>query len=280
MGSTLVVWNHSGHNLAVLEKAAGLLTLVDEKATVVTFVNDLPEDALQNSSQMSKLEDEVYKYLGKSKVDECLFVRGNKAEWILKYCENNDVDLVLKPWDRNHSSFFTHTDWELIRHLNTDLLLAKTNKWKGYKRILAATHVKPGSEKYDELNRLVLLKANYLDSDPSTELHVVSCIPMNRAVLDFDIIEQIEVEQKHSDEYRHEFQKYLEESTVHVDKLHIKAGITENVISQVVADESIDLTVMGSRGKKGLGKLYLGNTAERILKNIRSDVLIIRKPRD
>lgn len=277
MGSILVVWNHSGHNLAVLEKAAGLLKMVDEQAVVVTFVNDLPNEALQSSAQMSELESEVYRNLGRSFVSECLFVRGDKAQWIENYCEQNDVDLVLKPWDRNEGAFFTHTDWQLIRHLKTDLLLAKTNKWHGYKKILAATRLKPGVSKYEALNRQVLLKANYWDSGPSNELHVVACIPMNRAVLDFDITEQIEVEQKHYDEYLHEFQKYLDESSIRIDKLHIKAGIAERVISQVAVDESIDLTVIGSRGKHGLGAVLLGNTAERILKNLRSDILIVRK---
>ena len=43
-------------------------------------------------------------------------------------------------------------------------------------------------------------------------------------------------------------------------------GAAESVILKVIADESADLVVMGTHARKGLGHMFLGSIAERVLR--------------
>lgn len=278
METILVVWNHSGHNINVLHKAAGLLKKMDQKAVVVTFINDLTDETTVNSNQIADIENEVYEIIGKSLISEFLFARGDKADWIVDYCEANNIGLVLKPWDRTSSKFFTNTDWQLIRHLNTDLLLAKSEKWHGYRKVLAAINIKSSESSSQNINKLVLNKANYWESGDNSELHVVYCIPMNPATLSLDIKSPVEKEHEFKASCQREIDGLLAENSLFANKVHVFAGTPEQVISNVANSEKVDLIVIGSRGKRGIGTIISGNTSERILKHLRSDILVVRQP--
>jgi len=52
------------------------------------------------------------------------------------------------------------------------------------------------------------------------------------------------------------------------------------VISAHALSDSIDLIVMGSQGRSWLGSLVLGSTAERLLNDAPSSVLVVRPPQD
>jgi nucleotide-binding universal stress UspA family protein len=59
------------------------------------------------------------------------------------------------------------------------------------------------------------------------------------------------------------------------DKLHVEAGELSEVLSRVVKREEIDLIVIGTRGRTGLGKLILGSVAERIFREASCPVLTV-----
>lgn len=276
MKKVLVVWNHHGHNLSVLHKAADLLHAHNLKAVVVTFINDFPEDVELNTKQFASIEKDVTDVLGADRVDECLIVRGNKAAWIIAYCRDHDVDLVVKPWRRSKSNFYTESDWQLVRHLHADLLLVHAGRWEGFRQILAAVDIHKPSMIQKRVNRRVLTQAAYWASTRGSLLDVVHCIKMSKISLEMDITEQIEVENKYKLSRQEKLQALAESIPIEMTRQHVLAGRPEQVISGVARKIHADLIVIGSQGKRAIGNIYLGDTAKRILEHLATDVLIVR----
>jgi nucleotide-binding universal stress UspA family protein len=55
----------------------------------------------------------------------------------------------------------------------------------------------------------------------------------------------------------------------------IRAGDTWDVISRVVSDKNVDLIVVGNQGHRGITKLFLGSTAERVIRHANCPVLTV-----
>jgi len=59
------------------------------------------------------------------------------------------------------------------------------------------------------------------------------------------------------------------------DKLKIKAGVVEQVIPSVAAKLNADLVIMGSVGNTGIKGHLIGNTAEKVMKLLKTDILVL-----
>lgn len=55
----------------------------------------------------------------------------------------------------------------------------------------------------------------------------------------------------------------------------IRSGDTWDAISQVVSDKNVDLIVMGTQGRGGITKLFLGSTAEQVIRHAAGPVLTV-----
>ncbi len=55
----------------------------------------------------------------------------------------------------------------------------------------------------------------------------------------------------------------------------LRSGDTWDVISQVLSDKNVDLIVMGTQGRGGIRKLFLGSTAEKVLRHATCPVLTV-----
>lgn len=58
-------------------------------------------------------------------------------------------------------------------------------------------------------------------------------------------------------------------------QISIERGEVWPAVSRIVEEEDIDLVVVGTRGRSGLGKLLLGSVAEKIFRNSRCPVLTV-----
>ena len=61
-------------------------------------------------------------------------------------------------------------------------------------------------------------------------------------------------------------------------KIHLDKGQPEDVVPQVIAKSRINLLVMGTLARTGIGGLLIGNTAEKILDQVRCSVVAVKPP--
>lgn len=58
----------------------------------------------------------------------------------------------------------------------------------------------------------------------------------------------------------------------------LEEGTPEDMIALIAEDYGCDLIVMGTHGRKGLGRLLMGSVAERVLRTAPCPVLAVRMP--
>jgi nucleotide-binding universal stress UspA family protein len=60
----------------------------------------------------------------------------------------------------------------------------------------------------------------------------------------------------------------------------VQAGLPANVIPDVVAETKSGLVAMSTHGRTGLGRIFLGSVAERVLRAVSVPVLLWKPPTD
>jgi universal stress protein E len=71
----------------------------------------------------------------------------------------------------------------------------------------------------------------------------------------------------------------LTASRIPSERRHIVAGSAAAAIIQTATDVHASLLVMGSVARSGLGRLFVGNTADKVLNHLPCDLLLL-KPDD
>jgi nucleotide-binding universal stress UspA family protein len=59
---------------------------------------------------------------------------------------------------------------------------------------------------------------------------------------------------------------------------HLRHGPAEQVVPELVSEYQIDLLVMGTVARSGLDGVLIGNTAERVLDDVRCSVMAVKPP--
>ena len=239
--------------------------------------NTQPDESIVDDELCAQLQAAAQAHVLKSKGFTCQVVRvKDLSAWVIDHCNQSKVDLVLKVGHRTENIFYQPTDWQLIRGLPCPLLLASQNKWRGKPVVLATVDVSSDSQAQQSINSDVLAWTYLLTHDEKSEPHVLSCIEINRALVDLDVVAPREVEREKEPLAKKAMQELLNQVGFGTAKLWSPVGEPAKKIPSVANQQKADLVVMGSVGRKGVKGVLLGNTAEKVLHNIRTDVLIIK----
>lgn len=210
-------------------------------------------------------------------------------EGLLDRAKRTTADLIVK--DTHHHTlaqrtFLTNTDWELIRGSPIPVLLTKEYPWQPSPRILAA--VDPGhvNDKPESLDQEILDRAQSLAKQLGGELHAAHAyVPLTVAAtadavlapmattLDPSVFE-LEEKQQHD-----RLRALTEPYGIGANKLHLELGVASEVLPHLSKQLDADLLVMGAVARRGLAKIFIGSTAERVLERLPCDVLVV-KPTD
>jgi universal stress protein E len=210
-------------------------------------------------------------------------------EGLLDRAKRTTADLIVK--DTHHHSlaqrtFLTNTDWELIRGSPIPVLLTKERSWQSALRILTA--VDPGhvNDKPESLDQEILDHAQLLAKRVGGELHAAHAyVPITIAATADAVLAPMattldpsvfELEEK---QQRNRLRALTEPYGIGADRLHLELGVASEVLPHLSQQLKADLLVMGAVARRGLAKIFVGSTAERVLERLPCDVLIV-KPTD
>ena len=173
----------------------------------------------------------------------------------------------------------TNTDWDLIRNCPCPVLFSKRTQWPGRPNVLAALDPFHSNAKPAALDDAILRHAASLAGTARRvfvgHAYVMPKTPLIRGVtMEMSKAEQTAYDGK------------VRASVQRVARRHLIPDV--NVVT--VRDEPIvglprlvkklraDVVAMGAVSRTGLTRLFVGNTAERVVDELDSDVLIV-KPR-
>lgn len=203
----------------------------------------------------------------------------NIHQWIIEHCSRSRFDAVIKTGSRSETFFYTPTDWHLIRECPAPVMLVAEQKWSQAHPILAAVDLSSTKPVKKALNARIIEQATALAKALGTQVHLVHALHISEVLADLEIINMAEHEKKR--------REALEPALTHLchtwhlsrESIHLAAGPAHKVIPSIASKLKADMVVIGTSGKTGLKARVIGNTAEKVLTHLRTDLLAI-KPGD
>jgi universal stress protein E len=206
-------------------------------------------------------------------------------EAIVRRARSSRADLVIaltRPHRTGARLVLRNTDWELIRHCPVPLLLVKSSRTYRKPAILAA--VDPFHARPADLDGRLLAAGGMLARLLHGRLHLfhaymplvsVTTMPFSTAAL---VTLPPEAEEAHGRQIGRVIDKLADTSDIPRARRHIHMGDVSGELRATVADIHAGIVVMGAVSRSGLARLFIGNTAERVLDKLDCDVLVV-KPR-
>jgi universal stress protein E len=288
MGKRLIVMNT--HILVIadktdseplsLQKAQHIAAPLNSQVDVVKFIPEL-KDSHELSVQIEHSKQCTGELI-ESIFDKTTYITNqivptdNIARWVTDNCEQNNIDIVIKTGHRSETLFHKSTDFQLIDALPCPLLIASDHKWKSESTIFAIVDLSGDETQRLALNKQVLEWAKTFTKATDCSLHIAYCIPVFKPLMDLEVFERSEYEKKHKPKAQRKLNALLDQYNISDATTHITVGPTDKAISHLSNELKADLVIIGSMGSHGVKGFLLGNTAERVLHHLRTDILIVK----
>ena len=196
--------------------------------------------------------------------------------WLDRQCDRKDYAAVIKTGHRSETFLYTPTDWHLFRRCPAPVLIVAEKKWRATKPVVAAVDLSDDSRTNRQLNDKIIETAKQFAEALDTKLHVVHALHIPALLTELDLV----------DEYTHikEMKAELEPRVAQMAKVHglprssfkLKQGPVHKVLCSESARLKAQLVVMGTVGRRGVKSHIMGNTSERVLGMLRTDVLTLK----
>ena len=189
-------------------------------------------------------------------------------------------DLVIKRISADDFSlnpFALPVDRHLLRFCPAPLLLVNKSGWSK-NPFLVAIDPTAKDEIHIALNRQLLDYASMLATLCHSELHVVSTIttPPGGTWFSGPEYEFAKFKQEIMDWQQSRLCEVLHDFDLPDEHVHLVEGLPEDGISRVAQAIEAQLVLLGTVGRSGLAAAFLGNTAERVLAQLRCEVLTLK----
>jgi universal stress protein E len=205
-------------------------------------------------------------------------------EAIVRQAVHSKADLVVIDPQHRHRlpGLMGYNDWELLRECPVPLLLIKSRRPLARAPILAAVDPSHAYAKTARLDAVILRTAADCGASLRGAVHVVHAFQSLSLALRAAAAEDAQLAATAGTEARRQarvrFDKLLSGSGVSPRHRHLVESHPVDAIAGTVRRLRCGLLVMGSVSRSGLKRLFIGNTAERLLDDVVCDVLVVRTP--
>ena len=203
----------------------------------------------------------------------------NATDTICRAVAREGCDLVIKqhrPDNPLRKALLTPDDWKLLRYCPAPVLMVKnSDSWiKG--SVVAAVDVGNHDDQHHVLHDTIVSHAADIVEMIDGDLYLVSAHPapmLSAADPAFQLKDSIAAE------YRARAEPYVKLYGIDAQHLHIDEGPADTLVPQVANRIGASVTIIGTVGRKGIAGALIGNTAEVVLDQVNSDILVL-KPED
>ena len=209
-------------------------------------------------------------------------------EGIIRKALASNADLVLKDTHYHTAlkrSIFSNTDWNLIRKCPVPLWLVKPRTMRSEPCFVAAIDPVHERDKPAELDDEILSIGAELSVALEGRLEVfhafdvVSALAVTTGAMSAPLMlpvpELIDaVKTRHADAVNLLTDRYK----IARERVHLEQGGTRDRLLALTERLGADVVVMGAVSRRGLARVFIGNTAEDVLDRLGCDLLIV-KPR-
>jgi universal stress protein E len=196
--------------------------------------------------------------------------------WVNKQCAGGKYSGVVKTGNRSESLVHTSTDWQLLRECPAPILLVAEKKWHRAKPVLVTLDLSSEVATKRKLNDKVLGAAKALAEALDVGLEIITAIEIPTLLSDLDLVDPIAYVREAKESMKPQIRKLAAAHGIPEKAFHCKRGPVEKVITSQAAKVRAQMVVMGTVARKGVKARLLGNTAEKVLRHMKTDVLAIK----
>ncbi len=194
-----------------------------------------------------------------------------RFEQIAREAIELDVDLVVQHVHTQRSTEqhnLSHDSWQLVKTCKKPLLLVKENPWSEHCKVLAAVDPVHAHHKPQGLDHRILDFASSTATNIGGELHVVHAYA--GSARPFANIEEIH------DSHNQAMQQLLADYQVAKENIHLLDETPANALLNTQKSIGADIVVLGALSRSRISEAIIGNTADKVLDYIKSDLYIIK----
>jgi len=196
--------------------------------------------------------------------------------WISRQCERKDYSVVVKAAHRTGSLVYTSSDWHLLRECPVPVMLVAEKKWRSTKPVVAAVDLATDSRVKQRLNNHVISTARKYAEKIGCPLYLVHAVHFSAILRELDLVDEYSYAKKLKEALRPQAAKIASAHHVPMKNIILKEGPVERVVASEAARLKAQVVVMGVTGRSGLKVKVLGNTAERVMMHMRTDLLALK----
>jgi universal stress protein E len=275
--SILVIADQDCDQRVALKKARAVAFSDDIKFSIIAFIepsaSDSTDAADKKNTEMQQAIDA--EFAGVKNVSYEVVATDDIATYCKAFALKTDIDLVIKTGNRTESLFHTPLDYQLVRELKCPVMISTSQKWRAKHRVMVTVDINSKNADQIALNIKALKWTSHWAQCQKCELHVAVCIDIPNAMSELDIISKDEVLAKQEKATNEKLKAFLDEHDVTCSSISVDAGNPSRELPSRANSLKADLVVLGSVGRKGVKGVLLGNTAEKVMSKLRTDLVVI-----
>ncbi len=193
-----------------------------------------------------------------------------------------DADLIVARRRNRRSAMpgvLRLNDWELLRNSPIPVLLVKRSGPYRHPTVLAAVDPCHAHAKPAQLDAEILSAALQLTQALRGKLHAVHAytpVVIGAAATSVSASAAARLDAFAAAQAKAAFERLLEGYDIPRSRRHLSGDFPTAAINDMVRRTHADIVVMGALSRSGLGRLLIGNTAERLLDELPCDLLIVK----
>jgi universal stress protein E len=203
-------------------------------------------------------------------------------EAIVRRAIATGANLIVAPRRDAHRlpAVLGYTDWELLRLSPVPVLLVKSSA--SYRRpiVLAAIDPTHAFAKPSGLDQRILEEGTRFGQALHGSLHVVHAyLPaplLPPRTVEFHKSSSARLRRAAKADVRQLFARALTKTAIPLSHRHLLQGDSVEVIAAAARKTHSAIVVVGAVSRSGLKRLFIGNTAEKVMDELRCDLLVVK----
>lgn len=275
----LVIADQDVDSSIALGKAREFITGTDLRVSVLAFIDTsgVSNIDVSHNERLAGLAEIVGQALGDQiEITTDIVATPDIAAYCATYCQQNDVDLVVKAGHRSETLVYTPLDWRLIRKLPCPIIIAVDHEISDDRKLLVALDVHSNNPAQQALDKKVLAWAGQWASINNFSLYIASCIEAPEPLTSADSELLIDLETRMRPRIEPLIRELLSELSLTSKGILVSAGSPGEVLQRLAEELDTDLIVMGYTARHGLGNLLIGHTAEKVMHRLDRNLAIVQ----
>lgn len=196
--------------------------------------------------------------------------------WVNERCAGGDYIAVVKTGSRSESLVHRSVDWQLLRECPAPVLIVAEKRWHRTRPVLASLDLSSDLPAKRKLNHKVLASAKWLAEALGVELEIITAVEVPVLLADLDLVDPVTFAREAVQEMQPHIRELASAHDLPESAFRCKRGPVARVINSRAAKVRAQIVVMGTVGRKGVKARLIGNTAEKVLSHLKTDVLALK----